>query len=1505
MLITIYDKTGRKRATVSPSDSSTQTKEIQGDNVLSLSFTTYEHIDLDVDDYVEFEGERYWQTERYRPKQKSEREWEYDLKLYGVESMIKRLLVIKTVDGEDEPVFTLTAPPREHVAMIVRCMNNGMGNITDWKTGQVDGTENIVIDYFGKYCDEALKEIAEKVGVEWWVEGQTVNVCRCEHGEQIALGYRKGLLGLEADKADNVKFYTRLYPVGSSRNIDPDKYGFSRLQLPDGKKYVEINADKYGRVDHYEQDAFAGIYPRRIGKVSEVRFEEKTGEDGKPFKIYYFKDDDLAFDPNDYELGGMVKRVSFQEGSELAGLGDEDDGTYYFEVNFDSDTREFEIITIWPYDDDTQLPGDMLIPKKGDGYILWNIRMPDEYYRLAEEEFLTAVETYNEENALDVSVFKSSTDHVWIEDSEVDLFIGRRVRLESEEYFPETGYRESRITKITRKVNLPSSMDIEIGDALSRTSMQKMNAELTDTKNYAKAIGDSISLPDIIRTQDNTKPTDNNIFSAKKTLDEALSRKRPDTASKLICFLEGAEFGSYVAGYGGAKIDASGDTEVGALTVRKSADVGTELAVGKKLTIGEYIPGATGGVFYVDTRGEAHIETSTITVNKKMTVKEVEIQEQTWVGGAQINSPASMRCYSVETIDGGWRCYFLAADDDAEIKNEFRVGDLARCQVFNLIDADNGVATQAISEDDTAAGWEYGKGWQYGLGWRQGEAESGAITNRYYWRRVIGVSETPITNDKGDSLHYIDLSSKEGEFDPDSTSEPMAGDRIITVGNDTDSTRANVIIASSYGEGSPYLYQYQGINTFSLSADKLKTRISPYGNKFTGQFFIEASSGDSESLTDYIKNNIPGQENVYSLRPSAKDVMVFHRTDSEGNLITSFTNNPIRCFVDENFGTSKYEWYYCKNLPTGVSVRYRTIEYDTTMGTYKYSSVENYTGQLIYATEEMRYIVFYLYINGSNVEELQIPIQTDTTSLDSEYRATLEVTEEKITAQATKTNALETRTAQLQITANQLSTKVGRVSANLVPIGKQVWSAYHQSLVLTNTPENGGFIAEQDEHFQYPAISLPADSNVPADEIFPQWHTIRCKIDSSKFKPDTDYILSADVWFQDEEEESEITQNKLAFRVGVVNATQQIVLCPFQAPRESFNYNAADPFPRTFLLHTAKTIPTAQMYLTFVFQDWVDRVNPVRFECTYIKLEEGTIATSWVPADKDLESAIEQQAGQIAMSVKVDGEERAGLTLDEQEGITLQADKVKILNGDTLTAMFTNGILNANLLEVTKLATKADGRTRVTIGEFEDAFIRFYHTDGVTVALKLGLDYVSLNSGISSASDTSNEGIATTAIVDGSITITPSLTNTKPCVAQVFDENGQLTWVLFLTGPVTPDTQPYSWRSYSLTPASAATTAAINSKQTLKSVEYWQFKTTGSNAVEPYKNYNNYLFTKKISDSEFNSNPSAYFVPNGTYYAPEPQMELASISGSTTVWKRKVYTITNGVLKQGTSITVN
>ncbi len=79
-------------------------------------------------------------------------------------------------------------------------------------------------------------------------------------------------------------------------------------------------------------------------------------------------------------LAALSRECRFKKGASLVAFGDEDNGTYYFEVNFNSDTKEFEIITIWPYEDDTQLGGS-LVPKAGDKYILWNIRMPDDIMR--------------------------------------------------------------------------------------------------------------------------------------------------------------------------------------------------------------------------------------------------------------------------------------------------------------------------------------------------------------------------------------------------------------------------------------------------------------------------------------------------------------------------------------------------------------------------------------------------------------------------------------------------------------------------------------------------------------------------------------------------------------------------------------------------------------------------------------------------------------------------------------------------------------------------------------------------------------------------------------------------------------------------------------------------------------------------------------------------------------------------------------------------------------------
>ena len=716
MVQTIYDKTGKAKAKIAPSESSTQVKEVQGDNILTLSFTHYANIALGVNDYTDFEGERYWLMEKYAPKQNSESEWVYDLKLYGIESIIKRFLVLETTNGNAEPVFTLTAPPRDHVKMIVKCINDGLDHTTDWKVGQVDGTDNIVIDYEGKYCDEALKEIAEKVGgkAEWWIEGQTVNICRCEHGEELTIGYGNGLTELERDTSNTAKFYTRLFPIGSTRNIDPEKYGHSRLMLPGGLQYVELHTEEYGIYDHYEQDAFSGIYPRRTGEVSSVRTETKTNDDGKPFNIYYFKDETLNFDPNEYELANEVKRVSFQDG-ELAGLGTGDD--HYFEVNFNSKTREFEIITIWPYDDDTQLPGGNLIPKVGDHYILWNIRMPDEYYALAEEEFRTAVDQYNAEHWQDISIYKGATDHVWVEQNKADLFVGRRVRLESEKFFPDTGYRSSRITKITRKVTLPSQMDLEISDARQTGALEKVNDSIGALKDYTRE-RTSGNLPDIIRSWEDTLPTDTNLFSARRSQRESLSKKSDDTARGLITFAKGliSEMlarlkGGATFGTGGYKFDEKGNVVVDAIS---------SLAFDEALEHGFGIT--------KNSQGKYTLSVTDLMVWGKAVFNSLEIRKLYSVGGNVYLSGASSKLQHVVPVRGvdgevtGWKCYILGDDGTTATQNGWARYDQAKCQTFDI---------------------------------KEGVYEN--VSNTYYWRLVTDVS----TENETITETYTDADGKE------------------------------------------------------------------------------------------------------------------------------------------------------------------------------------------------------------------------------------------------------------------------------------------------------------------------------------------------------------------------------------------------------------------------------------------------------------------------------------------------------------------------------------------------------------------------------------------------------------------------------------------------------------------------------------------------------------------------------------------------------------------------
>lgn len=653
MELKIYNRKGVLKLTVSPSENSTRQKRLMGDHVLGLSFTAFECVPLEVYDYVDFEGVRFWITEEYAPKQTSTVEWEYDCKFYGIESLMRQALVLKLVDGENDPIFSLTAPAREHMALIVANINRQMGT-TDWKVGEVLSTENLTLDYEGTYCDEALSMLADAAKTEFWTDGMTVNLCRCEYGDEAVLGYDNGLVSLERESADNVKFFTRLFPIGSTRNIDPDEYGYSRLQLPSRRSYVEQNTQQ-GIVEHYERDAFSGIYPRRIGTLSSVRSEQHTGEDGEPFTIYYVKDTSLTFDPNSYEIGGLVKQMTFQSG-ELNGRD--------FEVNYDTKMREFEIITQWPYDDDTQLPGGLLIPKVGDEYILWNIRMPKEYYTLAEQEFAEAVDEYLREHDQDRYVYKGRTDYVEVVRRRLALDVGRRVRLESDEYFPGMGYRTSRITSISQNVQYPSEVDIEVSDVLGKGVFEKIDEELGEVRHYAKTA--SAGLPDIVRSWENTPASDFNLFSAKRSRKEFLNKRENDTAQGLITFEQGLRLGGFKSGIVGGEIDAAGNAELLSVVVRSL------------LRSPSFVDGLLGSGWQLemDADGISHLAVDRLTVRQTMRVLELLVEKVRSVGGELVVSAADGKISGVD-MDAAGQHYLLTF----EMGCPFVAGDLVRCKV--------------------------------------------------------------------------------------------------------------------------------------------------------------------------------------------------------------------------------------------------------------------------------------------------------------------------------------------------------------------------------------------------------------------------------------------------------------------------------------------------------------------------------------------------------------------------------------------------------------------------------------------------------------------------------------------------------------------------------------------------------------------------------------------------------------------------------------------------------
>lgn len=217
---------------------------------------------------------------------------------------------------------------------------------------------------------------------------------------------------------------------------------------------------------------------------------------------------------------------------------------------------------------------------------------------------------------------------------------------------------------------------------------------------------------------------------------------------------------------------------------------------------GNFQQGSTGAGLWQDEQGAWHLELDYAHFRRKLTAEEIEVQKTTHIGGKLMETDAGMSCIKVEDLGDYWRCYMRTKDaEERIIYNQFKVKDQALVETFNL---------QKQSD--------------------------GTLGNHFLWRLVVAVG-----------TDYIDLSKDICAAESDA---PLVGDDIVQLGyqGTDDPNRQNAQILAGAGEGSPYIKQYVGINSFVLPEEY--TRIKPGDNLLTGRMNLQPGSTGSANLTD-------------------------------------------------------------------------------------------------------------------------------------------------------------------------------------------------------------------------------------------------------------------------------------------------------------------------------------------------------------------------------------------------------------------------------------------------------------------------------------------------------------------------------------------------------------------------------------------------------------------------------------------------------------------------------
>lgn len=785
-----------------------------------------------------------------------------------------KILKYRPNTGSQEATFSLTSTISTHVEVIMKSLAyyakldksylydpKFEGEGTDYTyviDASVDANAAKLITYSNTSMLDAIANIAQTFGCEWWFEGNILHFGTCENTNAITdFRLNDNIVSMSSSQSQST-YANRVYAFGAARNLpsgykndadaDITKDGVveKRLMLPNSAECSDKNKqllaengfelkNGYIQVSGLREDQYVegvttndDIYPRNLIKTSKVTSYEKdvedenTPEEGDFIKRTFYrvnllsiinedgeKTGDMAFRKS-YILSGKNLHIVFQSGS-LNGMDFEcefnpdgveeilkdDDGNPILKdgkEQINPKSQVFEIVANEDYG--RFLPDTTLHPKEGDTFVLYN---------------------WDSTKLGDTLVSAASNE--LLTDAIKDL-------------------KKSMIDPTTYTCTAEANYSYNQGRGNLHGVGDRVNL-------YNKGYGDSYRASRIIGYE---FCLDIPYDGAKYYVGEKPSYSRLNAMeSKIEELVYNGQ--SYLNGNGGGgksiyiikSYDKTAPTDYNVYSARaideqrlnKTKDDTAQGTITFE-KVQKFLKGmkvGANGDWTLDELDNTHLTTDYLQVRMKAIFETLEILHTDTLGGELFITPVgSNRILKVEevniTYDGvsqkAYRCYFLGEQDGSKVDNKWKVGDQARSKSFNLT---------------------------------QGKYHN--VGNHYYWRLVIGVSSEAVEID-GKKYHYVDLS----DIDKDAASdEPMVDDILNQCGNRTDITRQSCLVFSAVDTYSPCITLYHGVDGYTFNNKEYvnygvnhstnKAFFHVYGDMYFGDRPTSANNYEGDSYVKY------------------------------------------------------------------------------------------------------------------------------------------------------------------------------------------------------------------------------------------------------------------------------------------------------------------------------------------------------------------------------------------------------------------------------------------------------------------------------------------------------------------------------------------------------------------------------------------------------------------------------------------------------------------------------